>query len=267
MQTGMFERFKQSSITFVLKWKISLKTFVSEAFCSKISAFESIFTKKSSRNYCNINQQMIMKKANDKKKVLQYIQGEMRILPKLDKIYCGIFGSILGIVKNIETCDSINNLGILHELAHKHKHTGQLPFLRNFDSGQENICKSTSNQLTRSVEFQSEDNQKLSMDEFFGDRNSDDEQFYGFNLDSEEEAEENDDNDGEDETDLPEQQRQEAALQAYRHNWPLDFPKRWCRFPFEENPIERDIFFSVFNNEVFKLLVQETNLYAEQEIE
>ncbi len=45
----------------------------------------------------------------------------------------------------------------------------------------------------------------------------------------------------------------------------LIFQKRF-RFPFEEYSIKSDIFFSVFNNEVFKLLVRETNLYAEQEI-
>ena len=70
-----------------------------------------------------------------------------------------------------------------------------------------------------------EDNQKLSMNEIFGDSNSDDKHFYGFSLDSDEEGEENDDNHGEDETDLPGEQRQEAAFQAHRHNWLVDFSK------------------------------------------
>ncbi len=110
--------------------------------------------------------------------------------------------------------------------------------------------------------------QEKHVDEIFGDSDSDDEDFYGFDLDSDEEGEGNDEDDSGDEADLPEEQRQDAAFQAYRHNWLIDFSENvGVRFPFDDNPMERDIFLSVFNDEVFELLVRETNRYAEQEIE
>ena len=106
-------------------------------------------------------------------------------------------------------------------------------------------------------------------EEIFGDEDSDDEEFYGFEGDLDEgEGNYDSEDSSEDEAELAADQRQDPAFRAYSHNWLTEFTEETgVRFNFGENPSEIDIFWSVFSNEVLELLVCETNRYAAQEIE
>ena len=66
-------------------------------------------------------------------------------------------------------------------------------------------------------------------EEIFGDEDSDDEDFYGFEVDSDEREGNYDSEDSsEDEAELPADQRQDSAFCAYSHNTPIQHKNHIC---------------------------------------